>query len=201
MPVLAINDFGDAETNDVFRELCPNGRLMEPGRHLGHHGAVDFMYAAVETPYIFHGEDDWGFSRTDFLADGMALLQSDPKISVVCFRSSKDIPLSDANRALIRTEERAGIAYERLDPLHEQWHGYTFNPHLAPKALWEGLGGFSQFAKERHLSRFLRAKGMYTPFMLPEACRHIGDGRSNVARRDTAFRRFKRWWRGIKTAE
>jgi len=51
LPVLAINDFGDAETNAVFREMCQQGRLIEPGRHLGHHGAVDLMYAEVKTPY------------------------------------------------------------------------------------------------------------------------------------------------------
>lgn len=78
IPVLAINDFGDAETSAVFKDFCPQGRLIQPGRHLGHHAAIDEMYSHVDTPYIFHGEDDWGFSRTDFLKESLLLLQSEP---------------------------------------------------------------------------------------------------------------------------
>ncbi|MBL4915626.1 hypothetical protein [Szabonella alba] len=202
IPVLAINDFGDEETNAVFREMCPHGRLIEPGRHLGHHAAVDLMYAEVKTPYIFHGEDDWGFTRTDFLEDALTLLQSDPFISLVCFRATKDIPLSDVDRKLVVTETRGNIVIERMEAVHEQWHGFSFNPHLSEKRLWEELGGFSQFRKERHVSRFLRAKGRYVVFLIPEACRHIGDdGRSTTPGRNSLFRRFKKWMRGIRSVE
>lgn len=198
MQTLAINDFGDEETSAVLRELCPNGRIVGPGHHLGHHPAIDAMYAEVKTPYIFHDEDDWGFERLDFLDDALRLLQAEPKISVVCFRATGDMPLSDADRAKIVTEERAGIRYERLDALHEQWHGYTFNPHLARRSLWQSLGGYAKWEKERHLSRFLRKDGYYVAFMLPPACRHIGDGRSTIAKKPTAFKKFKNWLRGIK---
>jgi len=201
IPVLAINDFGDEETNTVFREMCPHGRLIEPGRHLGHHGAVDLMYSEVKTPYIFHGEDDWLFSRTDFLQDALSLLRVDPLISSVCFRATKDIPLSDADRALVTTEMRGDISIERMEAVHEQWYGFSFNPHLAKKRLWEELGGFSQFKKERHISRFLRAEGHYVAFLVPEACRHIGDGRSNTSGQDSLFRRCKNWMRGITRAD
>ncbi len=200
LPTLAINDFGDAETSGVLMEMCPSSRIVGPSVHLGHHPAVDEMYSKVTTPYIFHGEDDWHFSRVDFLADGLRLLNADPNISVVCFRATNDMPLSDADRARITVEERSGIRFERLDQLHEQWHGYSFNPHLMRRKLWEEIGGFSQFKKERHLSRFLRRKGFYVAFMLPEACRHIGDGRTTLARRPTwkHIKRFKNWMRGIR---
>ncbi|MCB5410138.1 hypothetical protein [Pseudogemmobacter faecipullorum] len=200
LPVIAINDFRDEETNAVFREFYPEGLLLDPGRHLGHHGAVDAMYAEVKTPYILHGEDDWGFTRTDFLADALKLLAADPQISVISLRATQDIPLTDADRARITTDQRDGVAFQRMEHLHEQWHGYTLNPHLAPKALWESLGGFSGFEKERHLSRHLRAKGMFVAYLLPEACRHIGEGRGADIRRHSLFRRFKKWLRGIKAA-
>lgn len=203
LPTLAINDFGDAETSAVLTEMCPYGRIVGPGIHLGHHPAVDEMYAHVETPFIFHDEDDWGYSRTDFLADGLRLLETDPMISVVCFRGTDDMPLSDADRAKIVVEECDGIRFQRLDGLHDQWHGYSFNPHLIRKELWQQIGGFSQFEKERHLSRFLRRKGFYVAFMLPEACRHIGEGRTTLARSPTWkwTKKFKNWMRGIRKVE
>jgi hypothetical protein len=201
LPALAINDFGDAETSAVFLEMCPNGRIVGPGHHLGHHPAVDAMYAEVKTPYIFHNEDDWAFSRTDFLEDAIKLLQAEPQVSAVCFRATKDMPLSDADRNKIVEAEAAGIKYQRLDALHSQWHGFTFNPHLSRSDLWRENGPYSKFEKERHISRFLRAKSKFVAFMLPEACRHIGDGRSTVARKPTRLKRLKNWIRGIRQVQ
>ena len=201
IPIIAVNDFGDQETNSIFQEMCPHGKLISLEQHLGHHEAVDLMYAEVNTPYIFHCEDDWHFTRTDFLEDALALLQSDSPITCVCFRATQDIPLSTTDRALVATEMRGGIMTQRMDAVHDQWHGFSFNPHLAKKHLWEALGGFSQFKKERHISRFLRSKGRYVVFLEPEACRHIGENRSNTVRRNTPLRRFKKWVRGVHKAE
>ena len=196
LPALAINDFGDAETSAVFTDMCPQGRIVGPGHHLGHHPAVDAMYAEVTTPFIFHNEDDWGFERTDFLDDALTLLAAEPALTQVCFRHSSDMQPSDADRRKILTETRAGVRYERLDGLHPQWHGYTFNPHLIRRSLWQELGGYAQFRKERHLSRFLRRDGRHTAFLLPGACHHIGEQRGVVAPRVTRFKKLKTWLRG-----
>lgn len=192
IPTLAINDFQDIETNSVFHEIIPHGRLIEPGRHLGHHGAVDFMYREVQTPYVFHAEDDWNFKRTDFLPEALDLLHSDPMISCVCFRSTDDIVLPESDRNQIVSTSIGSITIQRMDRLHQQWYGYTFNPHLARKALWEGLGSFSRFNKERHISRYLRGKGYYVAFLVPEACRHIGDGRSTGTNSGSIFSRIRK---------
>ena len=61
--IIAINDFRDEETNQVFRELCPTGILLNLAEQVGHHKAVDVMYAQVKTNYIFHCEDDWLFDQ------------------------------------------------------------------------------------------------------------------------------------------
>ena len=60
--VIAINDFGDAPTNAVFKAMCPMGELVDLGRQVGHHAAVDAMYQRIQTPYVFHCEDDWLFT-------------------------------------------------------------------------------------------------------------------------------------------
>ena len=194
-PILAINDFGDEETNAVFREKCPNGRLIEPGHHLGHHRAVDLMYSHVDTPYIFHCEDDWRFSRTDFLQDALKILEADTKVSSVHFRATDDIPLEDTARARISTETINGISIENLSAAHNEWYGFSFNPHVAKKLLWHELGEFSKFKKERHVSRLLKSQKRYMAFLMPEACRHIGDGRSTVEQNNKLVKRFKNWVR------
>lgn len=160
MPVLAINDFGDEETNRVFRSACPHGKLMDWKPGSGHHAAVDALYAEVSTQHVFHCEDDWVFTRLDFIEDALALLKGDPLISSVCLRGIDDIPAKDRPSVLHQTSAN-GQQYVRLDGSHDQWFGYTFNPHIARLDLWRGLWRFSGFRKERHISRKLRAEGRF----------------------------------------
>ena len=196
LPTIAINDFGDAETNAVFTTLCPEGQLITPEQRLGHHRAVDRLYQNVQTPFIFHNEDDWLFSRLDFLEPAIRLLEADPLITCVCLRDTNDMPMTDAERAGVQSCEIQGIRYQRLDPIHDQWYGYSFNPHLARKQLWQDLGGFAGYERERHISRKLRATGGFVAYMLPPACAHIGEGRSAFNKPAGPFKRFKNWLRG-----
>lgn len=197
LPTLAVNDFGDAASSAVLLRHCPNGRIVGPGHHLGHHPAIDAMYAEVTTPLIWHDEDDWLYERHGFLDPARRLLDLDPTLASVCFRAVADFTwFTPADRARIRHHERDGIRYATLDGLHRQWHGWTFNPHLARRSLWEGLGGFARFEKERHVSRHLRGQGLVVAFLEPGFCRHIGDEQSLTVRAPKRFKALRDWWRG-----
>ncbi|TNC74175.1 hypothetical protein [Rubellimicrobium roseum] len=195
---LAVNDFGDAESSAVLLDRCPNGRIVGTGApRQGQHRVIDAMYAEVTTPFIWHDEDDWAYTRHDFLDPARHLLEVEPSLSAVCFRGISDFTwFTEADRARIRHEERDGVRYACLDRLHDQWHGWTFNPHLARRALWEELGGFARFEKERHVSRHLRAQGKVVAFLEPGFCHHIGDQRTTMPRPPKRFARLRDWWRG-----
>lgn len=173
--IIAINDFRDEATNEVFRNLCPSGTLISLPEQLGHHRAVDAMYAKVQTPYILHCEDDWLFDQDLKIADSIQLLNTCPEISTVCLRKYADFGHDAEVVAQTFTQEINGIAYRRLDQTHKQWHGYTFNPHIASIDLWKKTGSFAQFKKERHFSRALRKLGQYVAYLEPGACHHIGE--------------------------
>ena len=191
MPVLGINDFRDSETSNMFRAICPHGRLIDPGRKLGHHAAIDALYAQVATPYIFHCEDDWRFTGYDFLAPSIALLNSEPLMSSVCLRTLSDMGADERSGAILHTSA-AGQDYSRLDGMHDQWYGYTFNPHIGRLALWRDMGGFAQFRKERHISRHLRQQGRFVAYGAPGMCAHIGEDNSVSVPRLPLFTRIKR---------
>lgn len=194
MPTLGINDFRDSETSDVFRAMCPHGTLIDPGRKLGHHAAVDALYSQVATPYIFHCEDDWSFADGNFLASSIALLKSEPLISSVCLRHLSDMSPQERSAAILRAP-KVGQDYARLDAAHSQWYGYTFNPHIGRLALWQETGGFSQFRKERHISRHLRhlrQQGRFVAYAVPGICAHIGEDNSVSVPRLPLFTRIKR---------
>ncbi|MBF7695945.1 glycosyltransferase [Acinetobacter rathckeae] len=194
--IIAINDFGDEETNVVFKELCPHGKLICLGQQLGHHPAVDHMYKQVNTDYIFHCEDDWYFDDLPDFQQMYQLLSNSSDISNICLRQYTDFPLSPEEKEKIQFSNVLGIDIVRLDPLHAQWHGYTFNPHIAKKQIWQNFDcHFAQFKKERHISRVLRAQGKYTAYLKHGACHHIGehDSVANVPK-VSFLSRMKGWF-------
>ena len=182
LPFLAINDFGDQETNDLFLELCPHGRIIDMRGKVGHNRAIDALYGHVQTPYIFHIEDDWTFTRTDFLEDALKLLTSDPKVTMVLLRDLDNIRILPGKEDKVIEGETLGIPWVRLDQTSDKWFGYTFNPHLSKKQTWLDLGGFSQFRGEMHVSRHFRQQDRYCLLLDPGACHHAGAKNSNRKR-------------------
>lgn len=172
--IIAVNDFGDTESNEVFKDLCPAGILINLGIHMGHHRAVDAMYLKVEMPYILHCEDDWLFESKLELDDAIRLLQSAPSISSVCLRKVSDFGFSENEEKMTVFQETSGVKYRRLDGMHTQWHGFTFNPHIISINEWKKIGPYSNFKKERHISRKFRGLGKYVAYLEASSCIHIG---------------------------
>jgi hypothetical protein len=199
--IVAINDFRDEATNEMFKRICPKGQLISLDHQLGHHKAVDHMYRSISTPYVLHCEDDWVFDKSVELSNAMKLLDSNPNISQVCLRKISDFQLPEDARARIVNCQDNGINYFRLDRLHPQWHGYTFNPHLAKLDSWRQLGGFAQFKKERHISRHIRSQAGFTAYMNPGSCEHIGEHQSVSlsASNPTGFRLWLKKLKGLFT--
>ena len=176
--IIAVNDFGDAESNEVFKELCPSGILINLGVHMGHHRAVDAMYSKVETPFILHCEDDWLFVSKLELDDAIRLLQSTPTIGSVCLRKVSDFSFTENEAKMTVFHEKSGVKYRRLDGMHDQWHGFTFNPHIISIDEWKKIGPYSNFKKERHISRKFRGFGKYVAYLEAGSCIHIGQEES-----------------------
>lgn len=175
--ILAINDFGDEETNQVFKKYCPNGVIVNldcQERNLGHHRAIDFLYSQIKTDYVFHCEDDWLFTSQPDLDLALQLLNNNEKISCVCFRKLSDFDFKNNEEKKFKMIQNNFGNYIRLDHLHEQWHGYSFNPHLAKSALWGNHQPFASFKKERHISRYLRSLGFHMAYLEQANCHHIG---------------------------
>lgn len=172
--IIAINDFGDSATNEVFYELCPQGKLISLGYNLGHHKAIDELYTHVMTPYVFHCEDDWLFYGDIDFDRIKNLLDSSNDITSVSLRAISDFNFSNDELAKIKYVDTPFGRYADLTALHEQWYGYHFNPHIARLDTYRTLSPFSQYKKERHISRVFRRQGKYMLFVTDDICHHIG---------------------------
>lgn len=186
LPIVAINDFGDTETNDMFHSLWPNGTLIDKGGRIGHTKAIDAIYEHVKTPYVFHIEDDWGFTNCDFVQPAIDVLDADSDVSMVCLRALADFKLKPEKAEQVMDETVAGHLINRMDNIDPDWHGYTFNPHISRLSLWKEIGGFSQFRGEKKVSIHFRQMGKHVAYLQPGYCGHIGGGASARRRKDEA---------------
>ena len=176
--VIAVNDFGDQQTNEVFKNICPDGNLLSLDKKLGHHAAVDLMYKNVDTPYVFHCEDDWLFEKPIELVKIIETLKKNTWMSGICLRSLSDFTFSSNEAAKIIYETHNNLSFYRLDKMHEQWYGFTFNPHVASIDLWRKFSPLSSHKKERYISRTIRKAGLVICYLEDGGCLHIGEGRS-----------------------
>ena len=198
--IIAINDFRDEETSQVFRELCPHGILIVQTEQVGHHRAVDLMYSQVKTPYIFHCEDDWFFDQPLELDTYIELLNNDSNANIVCLRKVSNFILTEDQQTQVKYYETNPLATARLDYTHAKWHGYTFNPHIARIETWKKTGGFYKFKKERDVSIFFRSQGKYNLFLTEGVCHHIGENSVSYPQNQSFISKLKSKFYGYPVA-
>lgn len=127
------------KTSEVCRRY-PVELLPHKGR-LGQIRAVDLLYSLVNTAYIFHMEDDWGFYRTGFIEDSIKVLKSDNNICCVWIRNESDVNGHGFDSKRINI---ADIEYSILDLNYKEiWHGFTFNPSLRRLSDYKRVGLYS----------------------------------------------------------
>ncbi len=173
--VLVIEDSGDESVRAALADLWPPVEVIVNNPQLGQMKSLDKVYALVDTPYVFHCEDDWEFFRDGFLAESFALLKARPDVSMVALR-----PRSELN-PLVRdmpVEKLGDLEYFTLDPsLHPEYFSYSFNPGLRRLSDIRALGSLAAIGHEPDVSYAFKQRGMRMANLQHPAVRHIGDGR------------------------
>jgi hypothetical protein len=142
---------------------------------LGQMRSIDKLYASLDTPYVLHLEDDWGFTRGLDLEAVTDFLTVRPDISVVCIAHRE---YNARFAPFARRTEHAGIPYLVWDlDAHPKWFSYSFNPSIARRDFWCEVGPFERFVTEENLSLYCKARGMRIALVDPGIAEHIGDER------------------------
>lgn len=177
-------DSGDEKVRDVLADLDFPFEFMINRPALGQIRAVDAAYAKIETPFVFHCQDDWEFFRAGFVTESFALLNEFPKVSAVMLRGR------DERKELrkLPSEELNGVRFFRARPeLHWYFFGYGFNPGMRRLSDWQKIAPFSAVGREREISFVFKRRGFYTAHLeIPAVC-HIGWGRSTIGHGGTTF--------------
>lgn len=171
---IIIEDSDCAQSGEITKRLLgdfPYIYLQNP-ENIGQIRSVDRAYSHVETPYIFHCEEDWLFPSSLFLKESRALLDAFPKIHAVMLRDKAEWP-----RIIFDVEEQHldGIGYYRTDPKsHRRWGSFSFNPGLRRLSDYQRFGPFADIGPEREISFAHKLKGFSLASLSAGDVRHIG---------------------------
>ncbi len=172
---LLIEDSGKREVIDVVRNHPVDVIINDPP--LGQIRSIDRAYASIDTPYVFHCEDDWRFFRSGFIEESLVLLRNDPHVSVVSCRSLAQNPSLEPLKEL-PVRSIGGVEF-RISPVwrHRIWDGYTFNPGLRRLSDYRAMESFGKWGHEAEVSQYFKRKGMAVAHLANPACETTGSER------------------------
>jgi hypothetical protein len=179
--IVVVED-GEGDPSGICNEF--GAELLRTGRRRGQAQAIDLAYATVDTPYIFHLEDDWEFYRAGFIERSKAILELDPSTLLAWLRAWND---TNGHPLSFKAPDRS---FGVLAAGHDTWwYGFTFNPALRRLSDYKLIGSFAAHrdesypwpgggAHEAAANRFYHQLGYRAVILDADGyVRHIGWGR------------------------
>lgn len=159
---------------------------------LGQIKSVDRAYSLIDTPYIFHCEDDFEFFRSGFVEESLSVLKHDSKAITVWMRSLWDCKKHKLGERIQYTPD--GVMYREVLPKvshKETWYGFTFNPGLRRLADYELIKPFAGVGHELEINYAYENLGFHGLVLEEGATRHIGAGHHVSDVGESLYRRIK----------
>jgi len=162
---LIIVEDGPADNNFV-KDIVPSAKkvtlLSSPVTRRGQLLNIEWAYSQVTTPYIFHCEDDWRFTKPNFIEDSLRILEANTDCLMVHLRSHQDQWQEAFNRSWIDDAEytlkdsQGTLTYWRTRPWiqHDGGFGFTFNPGLRRLADYQAINGLRGPVEKRYGPNF-----------------------------------------------
>jgi len=173
---ILVEDSGDEAVQRVVAKFPETIELILNRPKLGQMASIDLAYSRIETPYIFHCEDDWEFTRSGFIQQSMRLLEAFDDVVMVALRSPEDAPPEALEQSL---ETYQGIRFRPMaSASRPEWFGMSFNPGLRRLRDYRRVGAYTAIGEEKNLSLHYKALG-YRMLMLEDGgVYHLGNDRT-----------------------
>ena len=179
---------GSAAPPEWLKELPQLGpvKWIRNNARKGQVYSVDRAYAEVETPYIFHCEDDWEYTRSGFIEESLQILEyADLRRNEPMWTASLRGNDCNGHPNVYHGE----LPFQIQEPYwHGFWGGCNWNPGLRRLSDYERIGSYGRICgygqggihAEQALSKMHLDMG-YRIAVLPEqAVKHIGERRSRA---------------------
>ena len=162
----------------------------------------------IKTPYVFHCEDDWVYTREDFIEDSLKILKSDKKIIQVWLESKRSASRLDIfSYGPLKKIENGRIGYRKVFcKTGWEWGYFSFRPGVKRMHDYNLIGGYKNFKNELDIGVEYKKRGYYTVIIEKPAVKDIGLDRTIFdptrkwpnRRKTNAPRGLKRLWNHIK---
>ena len=84
-------DSADSAAVAAIKAAYPDARVLSGPERIGQMRSIDRMFSLVQTPFLFHLEDDWAFEGPVAWDALRALLEARPDVANVCVRDFAEI--------------------------------------------------------------------------------------------------------------
>lgn len=173
---LVIEDSGNEAVREVVSKFPYGIELIINQPKLGQLASIDLAYSTIKTPYIFHCEDDWEFTRPGFIQDSMRLLEAFDDVVMVALRSPADAPPEALEQPV---ESFDGIGFRRMSSASRpDWFGMSFNPGLRRLKDYQRIGSYTEIGEEKNLSRHYKMLGYRMVMLEDGGVYHLGNRRT-----------------------
>jgi len=178
-PIKAFIITEDSGSEEVFSSIPEALRdkftFLINKENIGQIKSIDNAYAKVDTPYIFHCEDDWEFYRSSFIEDSKKILESNKEIIQVWLRSYYyDIRIHSGYHYWGERLKQNDVAYYRVMSHKQDWQGFSFNPGLRRLNDYLNIGKYDDYDHEKSLSKLYSDNGMWAATLEADAVSHLG---------------------------
>jgi len=185
--LIVIDDSGNEERQGMIEEYMAAVRftnrysvtLIKNKDNIGQVNSIDKVYAMVETPYIFHCEEDWEFYKHGFIEKSIDVLEADEKIITVWLRERHDTNGHPHDEQVYTAKK---TQYYLLSKVFQNiWHGFTWNPGLRRVSDYDLIKPFSQYdfgdgaaIAECHVGQEYEKLGFRGAILTEGYVKHIG---------------------------
>jgi hypothetical protein len=169
-------DCADPAVIAAIAAAHPAATILSGPERLGQMRSIDRLFSVVETPYLFHLEDDWLFEAPVDWKAAIALLAARDDVANVAVRDFAEIKQKYRNRSDGLTLAGADFRLMRRDA-HPEFFGWSNGPGLMRTALYHA---YAPFGRMRHdqMSALIKRDGRREAYLVPGVARHIGQHRN-----------------------
>lgn len=157
--IIVIEDSTNREIEGVVSKCLQSfpHLFLQNEQNIGQIASIDRAYAHIDTPYIFHCEEDWLFPSSLFIAQSLLILENHPKVHAVMVRSPDENPASYYSKPKHTIN---GVSYWITDPKnHRRWGSFSFNPGLRRTQDYTNLTSYTTVGPERDISLHFKLQG------------------------------------------
>ncbi len=184
---IIIDNSGDRRVLKYNQKTSPiDFKVILNETNIGQVASIDKAYSLVETPYIFHLEDDWQFYNTGFMSKSLDVLESRPDIVNINLRRR-----FSGIRGSMHPLDKIDIVTPGGTKYHEyqtgflgMWHGFSWNPGLRRLSDYKLIGNYKQHVNEEGVGKFYFENGFKSACLEETYCEHIGEISTEIGRNE-----------------